>query len=87
MIVDYGSIPLQQGWQCPICKEVMAPRESYCIWCHKNGYSNDSSHTRVKLTIGTNGEVISVKPNSSVSPGIERINPTPANLEKFWKDE
>lgn len=23
----------QQGWQCPICKKIMAPNMCYCIFC------------------------------------------------------
>lgn len=28
--------PVTQGWQCPICKRVMAPFMSYCSWCYHN---------------------------------------------------
>lgn len=27
--VNYGSF-VQQGWQCPICKKVLAPFMTYC---------------------------------------------------------
>lgn len=26
---------IEQGWQCPICKRVMSPRQDYCIFCAK----------------------------------------------------
>lgn len=32
---------IEQGWQCPICKRVMSPRQDYCIFCanHESSYS------------------------------------------------
>lgn len=30
----------QNGWVCPICKNVMSPNQSYCIFCHSNERSN-----------------------------------------------
>lgn len=25
--------PIEQGWQCPVCKRVMAPNVPFCLWC------------------------------------------------------
>lgn len=30
---ELNDIWIQQGWQCPICKKVMSPTQSYCIFC------------------------------------------------------
>lgn len=24
---------IQQGWQCPVCKSVMAPTQPFCVFC------------------------------------------------------
>ena len=31
--MDLHDMWIQQGWQCPICKKVMAPNQSYCVFC------------------------------------------------------
>lgn len=36
---DYGSMFVQQGWQCPICKKVYAPNWPWCTVCG-NGVTN-----------------------------------------------
>lgn len=38
----------QNGWVCPICKSVMSPNQSYCIFCYQKKASsyvtNGKSH-------------------------------------------
>jgi RNA polymerase subunit RPABC4/transcription elongation factor Spt4 len=30
----------QNGWVCPVCKNVMSPNQSYCIFCYNKSSSN-----------------------------------------------
>lgn len=41
---------IQQGWQCPICKRVLAPNQSYCIFCA-------SQDNKTYVTSGTSVDV------------------------------
>lgn len=34
----------QNGWVCPICKNVMSPNQSYCIFCYNKVSSNATSN-------------------------------------------
>jgi len=31
--IDFGKEPVEQGWQCPICKRVYAPDVPMCFYC------------------------------------------------------
>ena len=31
--IDFGKEPVEQGWQCPICKRVYAPSVPMCFYC------------------------------------------------------
>lgn len=32
----YVKLPVEQGWQCPVCGAVMSPKERCCINCTGN---------------------------------------------------
>ena len=33
--INYGeNLFISQGWQCPVCKRVMSPFTSYCLFCN-----------------------------------------------------
>lgn len=38
-MVEYNNIP--QGWQCPVCKKILAPKEKMCKKCSKNESKED----------------------------------------------
>ena len=31
--IDFGREPIEQGWQCPICKRVYTPGVPMCFYC------------------------------------------------------
>lgn len=47
--VNYGNF-IQQGWQCPICKKILAPFMTYCPFCPSHNEENikwtDTSTTK-----------------------------------------
>ena len=38
-------MPVQQGWQCPICKRVYSPFTPMCYYCGKKDTSSDDQIT------------------------------------------
>jgi len=34
--IDLGREPVEQGWQCPICKRIYAPSTPMCLYCGGN---------------------------------------------------
>ena len=34
---------IQQGWQCPVCKRVMSPNTSYCVFCDGDEKTGNST--------------------------------------------
>jgi hypothetical protein len=45
---------IQQGWQCPVCKRVMAPWVKECDGVHYEVRSTDKLIYNPGLTCGTN---------------------------------
>lgn len=51
--INWNKDFLVQGWQCPICHNVMSPYTPYCIICANNKISytdNTNGSARIKWT-------------------------------------
>lgn len=45
-------IPVQQGWQCPICKRIYSPTTYMCFYC-----GGDKTETSTTITVkGSTGD-------------------------------
>ena len=40
---------LQEGWQCPVCKKILAPTVKMCKKCSKKESSSNDSDTKTFL--------------------------------------
>ena len=54
MIGDFGKMPVQQGWQCPICGNVYSPMTSMCFCCSNKTTTASPS---INITVGDNPDV------------------------------
>lgn len=45
MIGDYGRMPAQQGWQCPICGRIYSPTTIMCLYCGNEEESASTTYT------------------------------------------
>ncbi|WP_300924587.1 hypothetical protein [uncultured Clostridium sp.] len=53
---EIGSAYIEQGWQCPICKAVMSPKEKVCINC--KGKDKEVAVTYSEYDIDNSGTYI-----------------------------
>jgi hypothetical protein len=44
--VTYPDMQIAQGWQCPICKSVMAPTMMFCIRCPQKIVTNTTGTSK-----------------------------------------
>lgn len=61
---EIGSAYIEQGWQCPICKAVMSPKERVCVNC--KGKDKDVAVTWGKFDANDSGTSI-YNPSQSIS--------------------
>lgn len=55
MIGDFGKMPVQQGWQCPICGKIYSPMIPMCFYC---GNETTTASSSLKITVGDNPDAL-----------------------------
>ena len=53
--MSYNNTYIEQGWQCPICKNVMSPTTGFCLWCRREKEVAASNVSDMKLTTNMSG--------------------------------
>lgn len=62
--MEEKSLPLQ-GWQCPVCKNVMSPFTLYCIFCADSKPTTDA--TKVVNGIWGSSSTYYSKPDDNIT--------------------